>query len=137
MDHFGIGNAMIGVMETYFRSARRSGRSESLLESVKSGDRIVFLTTKEANTFKRLCQQRSLEISVVTIPVNRITAIFDCGERPKGRTLFDHSWLEEFYRQGVHHMVDHIDRVQKESSGRDAPAHRETQRAKKEASRWR
>ena len=48
MDHFGIGAAMRGMFLNYMHSARRSGRTTSLVESVKDGDRIVFAERREA-----------------------------------------------------------------------------------------
>ena len=41
MDHFGIGAALLGAANIYFNSARQTGRTTSLIESVKDGDRII------------------------------------------------------------------------------------------------
>lgn len=48
MDHFGIGTALLGCAEVYFRCARRTGRTTSLVESLVSGDRVVCRTENEA-----------------------------------------------------------------------------------------
>ena len=54
MDHFGIGAAMRGMALTYIQSARRTGRTTSVVESVKDGDRIVFADRREAERVRRL-----------------------------------------------------------------------------------
>ena len=47
MDHFGIGAAFRAMANVYITSARRTGRTTSLLESLKDGDRVVFASSRE------------------------------------------------------------------------------------------
>ena len=58
MDHFGIGGAILGAVRVYLHGARGTGRTTSLLESVGSGDRVVFQSTQESRRFKDLCSAR-------------------------------------------------------------------------------
>lgn len=61
MDHYGIGNAIKGIVGAYAESARRTGRTTSLVESVKDGDRVIFTNGREADRVKRLCAERGVE----------------------------------------------------------------------------
>ena len=40
MDHFGIGAGLTGAMDIYFHASRGTGRTTSLVDSVKEGDRV-------------------------------------------------------------------------------------------------
>lgn len=135
MDHFGIGHAMQSMVRVYCQSARRSGRTTSLLESVKSGDRVVFINEAQASEFRRLCKERQVDVSCIVAPVNEPDRLF---QRPpsEGRTLFDHVWIEEYYMTALERCAAEIDHLQRETSGFGA-AHEETRRMALERSKWR
>lgn len=138
MDHFGIGAALEGAAQIYFRSARRSGRTTSLVESLKTGDRVVFLDAREADRVKMLCKERGVEIEVTVLDPKRPGDIFHKnGSLPaEGRMLFDHGWLEAFYLFRLQEAARHVDELQKAISGYGA-AHRETKRRAEELVKWR
>lgn len=131
MDHFGIGAAVKGVVQTYFRTARGTGRTTSLIESVKDGDRVVFLTKQDAQRTERLFRDRGVVVECVIIPVDQPDRVFERGT-PKGRTIFDHRWVEEFYTSAIDRAASAIDHFERQSSGY-GEAHREARRQAEEA----
>jgi hypothetical protein len=126
MDHFGIGAVMKNMVRMYSQVARRTGRTTSLVESVKNGDRIVFDSAAEAERVRHLVRERGATVECIVIPVDDVRRLF---ERPpsEGRTIFDHTWIEQFYQREIDKCAAHIDTFERESSGYGA-AHRETKR---------
>jgi len=135
MDHFGIGAAMQGVAQTYFRSARRTGRTTSLVDSVKDGDRIVFAESREAERVRRLCLERGVKVDCVVVDPKTPQRVFERGT-PTGRTIFDNSWIELKYLEAIERTQQGIDHLEREASGYGA-AHRETRRQAEEIAKWR
>jgi len=134
MDHFGIGAALLGAAQIYFRSARQTGRTTSLLESVKDGDRIVVRTHQEEHHLKRMLELRGLKVGILVIDPSTPGKVF---EHPKsqGRTIFDHMWVEKFYEMALKYASKELDHLQRESSG-FGTAHYETRRRYEEMARW-
>jgi hypothetical protein len=134
MDHFGIGQAMQAAARIYFQSARRTGRTTSLLDSLKDGDRICCATSKEAARLERMCHERKLKVECIVIDPASPERLM---ERPtsEGRTIFDHSWVEQFYADTLERARNAIDNFQRETSG-FGEAHRETRRKAEEMQRW-
>lgn len=135
MDHFGIGAAMKGMVLAYCSAARSTGRTTSLVESVKDGDRIVFAVHSEAKRVERLLRDRGVDVQCIVVSVGDVG---DLCRQPisKGRTIFDHTWLEQYYQKSINLAIEHIDRLERESSGY-GEAHRETRRQAIELSKWR
>ncbi len=134
MDHFGIGNAVRGMTNGYFQSARRTGRTTSLVESVKDGDRIVFADSKEAERVRRLCLERGVEVDCIVVEPRTPERVFERATS-EGRTIFDHSWVEKFYARAIDQAIADIDHLERQTSGYGA-AHRETKRRYEEVSKW-
>lgn len=135
MDHFGIGAAMQSLMFSYKVSSRHTGRTTSLVDSLKDGDRVIFLSQREAIRVQRLCKERGIEIATQVYHPKE-TAILASKSLPRdGRTIFDHSWVEEFYSIAIHSAAQDIDRLQTELSGH-SEAHRKTERAALEIAKY-
>jgi hypothetical protein len=99
MDQFGIGNAIKSFAVNLGESARSSGRTTMMLQSLKNGDRIIFKDHKECERVKRLTRQHDLLVECV---VHK--AIFHPCEqfrRSPGRTVIDHAWVEDFYNSAI------------------------------------
>lgn len=126
MDHFGIGAAMQGAARICIQSARRTGRTTSLIESVKDGDRICFADNREAARVRRLCLERSVNIECMTVAPTQPDRIFERGT-PQGRTLFDHAWVEQYYLAAIERASAEIDHLQQQASG-FGELHREARR---------
>jgi hypothetical protein len=137
MDHFGIGSGVHGAAAVYMCSARRTGRTTSLLESLKPGDRVCYSTQEAARELERRIRERRLEgVTVIVRDPQRAPDIFTRSGPSKGRTLFDHSWVEQYYLRAIEQCMRDIDHLQRESSGFGTP-HIETRLQADELSRWR
>lgn len=136
MDHFGIGAGIQGALRTYLQSGRRTGRTVSLIESVKDGDTVVFLDEREARRVQKLCRERGVEIEIAVSDTRTPERLFS-RPSPSGseRTIFDHSWVEEFYMDAVNRARKDIDHLQTQLSGRGEP-HRGTKRQAHEMAKW-
>ena len=80
MDHFGIGAAIHGAAMIYTSSSRRTGRTTSLVESVKDGDRIIFNNHKEAERVRRLCLERGVEVECIVLDPKHPERVFEQGD---------------------------------------------------------
>jgi hypothetical protein len=134
MDFFGIGPAMKGAALIYFQASRRTGRTTSLLNSLKKGDRVCCARPAEAERLRRQCKQRGLDVEVVTLPPHHVDDVRRLGTS-QGRTIFDHMWVEQFYMNAVERAQHDIDYLEQQLSGYGEP-HRETRRCAEELARW-
>lgn len=135
MDIYGIGAAIKGMVMTYSASARRSGRTTTLIESLRNGDRVVFSESAEADRVAMMCRDRGLDINCVVIDPKEPQKLVHIGPPSKGRTIFDHTWVERFYLNKVKKAVEEIDYWQRETSG-FGETHMETKRQAKEIMKW-
>jgi hypothetical protein len=135
MDHFGIGAGLVGASHIYFQSGRRTGRTTSLVESLKDGDRVVCAGRREAMHLDILCRERGLKVECIVIDPSRPREIFQ-RSTSEGRTLFDHSWVEQYYLNAIERCGKELDHFQRESSG-FGTAHFETRRRAEEIAKWR
>lgn len=116
-DFFGIGVALEASMEMYFRTSRGTGRSHSMAQSVKRGDRVVFADSDTRQHFENLLREYQIEgvtLSVVD-PLNP-HKIFE-QPQSQGVTIFDHSWLEKYYINQIQLVQRDISQFETESSG--------------------
>lgn len=134
MDHFGIGQAIRGVAMIYFRSSRQTGRTLSLIESVKDGDCVCFTNSREAERVKRMCKERGVVIDTIVVNPKEPHGVFERGTA-QGRMIFDHTWIEEYYLDAIGRAEKYIDSLQEQLSGYGEP-HRETKRRAEEISKW-
>lgn len=133
-DHFGIGAAMRAMHRVYAMSARRTGRTTSLVESVKDGDRIVFASTPEARRVERLLRERGVKVECIVVEPKQPGKLVERGTS-QGRTIFDHAWVAHFYELAIEDADRAIGELQEKTSGY-GPAHRETKRRAEELARW-
>jgi hypothetical protein len=133
-DMFGIGQAIRGAALVYFTSSRGSGRTISMVESVKDGDRLVFATAKEARRVDRLCKERNVRVECVVVPPSNPQEVMGRGTA-QGRTIFDHSWIEQYYLAGIDRLGKDISYLEEQCSG-EGEARRATRRCAAEAFKW-
>jgi hypothetical protein len=136
MDHYGIGQAMDGVAKIYFQSSRRTGRTTSLIESVKNGDTVVFTNQCEAKRVKALCKEKGIIINTAIVNPEKPNQVYDVVRDNKGRTVFDHSWVEQYYMNALKIASCHIDNLQNVNSCLGMPIV-ETERQIMEMQKWR
>ena len=135
MDLFGIGSAMKSMSRVYFQSARSTGRTTMMIDSLHEGDRVVFANTAEEARVQRLIMERGLKgIECIVVRPDEVNRIFQYGTS-QGRTIFDHSWVEKFYEQYMDECGREIDWLQTELSGYGEP-HRETKRKVEQLAKW-
>lgn len=134
MDHFGMGNAVHGAARTVFQAARRTGRTLSLLASVRDGDVIVFHDPREARRVKTMLAEAGL--LKVECHVTPAGCPHDLYNQPpiEGRLLFDHGWVEQFYLNALERTRAEIDDMQSRFSALDPLA--PTKRARVEHMTW-
>jgi len=134
MDAFGIGAGIAGAARIYSHSARQTGRTTAMLDAAKDGDRILCLNAKEADRLRRLLRDRGLEVEVIVVPTRDPGAAFSRGT-PTGRSIFDHSWVEQHYMEAIERARKDIDHLQTELSGWGA-AHEKTRAQAAEIMKW-
>lgn len=104
MDAFGISPAVQAVVEVLFRSMRQTGRTTALLNAVAPGDRVLFLTHKEAARFQNLLRERGKQGVTCTV-VNLNDAALT---RSEGRTYLDHNVVEKIHRDSIESSMRYI-----------------------------
>ena len=133
-DFFGISNALKGMSIAYFQSSRATGRTISMVESLKDGDRVCFVSSKEADRVKRLCLERKIDVECIVVDPVEAGRLFERGPS-QGRTILDHTWVEQYYLNGLKQLEKEIDCLERQSS-RFSEAHHETKRKAVELSKW-
>lgn len=132
MDMFGIGSAVKSMMKIYSVSARHTGRTLSMVENVKNGDRIIFTNAKEANRVKRLIKEKGIDVECIYVPDYEFIMEIGTGQ---GRTILDHSWVEDFYASAIERANKDIDFFEKQLSGYGQD-HKETKERAEKMQRW-
>lgn len=126
MDHFGIGTALQAMLQTYESTARRTGRTTSLIESLRDGDRVVVESAAAKRHIVGLLRERGLQVDVIVVDPVKFSELFNHAPS-QGRTLFEHTWLVARYKHLLEMGANDIDRWQRETSGYGT-AHIETRR---------
>ena len=112
-DLFGIGTAIRGLVDIYSKSARGTGRTTTLIEHVKDGDLVIFSNHREAVRVSRLCEfERGIKIKYIVINPQNPEQIFEQTCWHQGRIIFDHSWIEEFYKLVIDNVRLHIEKLE-------------------------
>lgn len=134
-DFFGIGNAIRSAVQIYRMGSRHTGRTLSLVNSLKEGDRVVFTNEQEAKRVERLAKERGVKLSYMVVNPKNPERIFERGTS-EGRTIFDHTWVEEFYENAINKVASEISFFETQASG-FGEAHKETQHKAMEMMKWR
>lgn len=116
MDHFGIGLAMHAMANLYRNTARRTGRTTSLLNSLHDGDRVICANTNDAARMQRLCRENGKSVECIAICPSTPERLLD-KPRSTGRTIFDHTWVEQYYVDAIKRVASGIDELQSITSG--------------------
>ena len=114
MDLYGIGPAVEAVAEVYFSAARRTGRTENLLKSLKSGDRIVTVDDLQARLLRAKLREMQLNVQVLVMSTSHFPGVGI--EKSEGRTILDHTWVEQFYRETIRYTGVELTRLEKHLS---------------------
>lgn len=136
MDFFGIEAGVRAALGMYFAASRATDRSTTLLSSLKDGDRVIFASEQERRRFAGMARDRELKIDCVVIDPKAYVdeAIHRLGTS-RGRTIFDHSWIEIYYIDALRSASQDIDRFQERLSGW-GEAHERTRLQAREIARF-
>jgi len=126
-DFFGIGTALKSMYRLYFGTARMSGRTTRLVESLKSGDRVIVSDIRQGKYLERMCRERGVEIRWARIDPKAVDRLYSLGTS-EGPTIFDHVWIEEYYQHQLNCASATLNEVEQRLSGYDW-RHRKTRRA--------
>ena len=101
------------MAKMYFQSARRTGRTSLLIESLKDGDRVVCAALPEARRLQKLADARGVNVKFTVVEPSRPELL----TASTGRTVFDHSWVEQYYMASLKQCQSDIDTMQRNMSG--------------------
>lgn len=133
MDNFGTGAGVAASVQIYLQSARRTGRTEALLDSLKNDDRVICFTDKEAKQLVARAKDRGIVITAIAFPISGDPMTLGTSQ---GRTLFDHRWLEQYYVGILERSINRIDYWQAQLSGHFGEKHIATRKQAEEMNRW-
>jgi hypothetical protein len=114
MDMYGIGNSLDAFAQTLSVSARRTGRTEMMINSLKDGDQVVFSNTKECERVRRRLKELNIDAKCL-VDSNRHHPLENM-RRASGKTVFDHGWVERFYNRKLLSAKNELHFMQKELS---------------------
>ena len=120
MDHFGIGLAIKAMVKVYEQASCQTGRTTSIVDSLKDGDRVVFTNEHEARRVQRLCKEAGIDIDYIVINPKGPNRILERGTS-QGRTIFDHTWVYEYYMDAIELAEHNIGYLQKQLSSYGEP----------------
>jgi len=112
MDIYGIGNAMILAAETYSQTARRTGRTTTMIKTLRDGDRIICHSQNYANMLAHECCRLGIGARVIVVdPTDRLK-LSSIDVNLSGKTIFDHVWVELAYAAAIRDCQRMIDESQ-------------------------
>ena len=127
MDFFGIGQALKAVLLAFFAGSRRSGRSTRLVASLKPGDRVIVRNASEKRIYEDRLKELEIEgVAIQVVEPGNFHGIFKTAPSV-GRTILDHSWIEEFYILEFERIEQQLAAAERQTSGY-SEAHRATLR---------
>lgn len=134
-DFFGIGASIKGSLNILFQSMRATGRTTNLVKSLKEGDRVICINQDDARYLKSRIRDFGIE-GVEVITKNPRNLDFKGTGTAQGRTIFDHRFVEEFYKDAVEDAGKVLSGMEKHLSGYDE-RHIETRQKVELMVKWR
>lgn len=118
------------ALEIHSHTARQTGRTTELLDSLHEGDRVIVPTSNEKVNFERLLRERDLfgKVEVKVITSTNLDEVFaKVQNSSQGLTKFEHTWVEAYFEQQVKNISDSLRKLENTLSGYGEP-HRITKR---------
>lgn len=100
---YGVSAACLTGLHIYESAARRSGRTEMMLASLKDGDTVICGSPQEANRIDRLCRDRKLKV--------RVTAHPETARGCAGRIIPDHTFVQRLFEDAIKDAVRHLEHI--------------------------
>ena len=120
MNDHGFGEKLKELTENFIKSCRQTGRTTSLIDSLKDGDIVIFYNTPEAKRIQNLSLvEKNVKIHAVVInpKLNDSEISYKLNEikieNKNNRIVFDHSWIEKYYLVTIEQAIANLDYVQK------------------------
>lgn len=106
MDQYGIGSAMQAMQAMYVNTARRAGRTTSMLQQLKDGDRVICSSQSAQRDIKNRAQKMGLKIECI-----HLSDFHDMATMPptKGMVYLDHTMVERLYEVSILCAQNEID----------------------------
>lgn len=118
MYHHTVNAALGSMAQIFFETSRRTGRTTEMLESLKSGDFVVFDNSAEAKRVQEMAARRGIKILTT---VARISDHHRWMDRARGhRLVFDHSAIEKYFLEKMQDATNSLDLMTKFANPSDA-----------------
>lgn len=103
MDFFNIGSVLLTSLAAYTHTARQTGRTTRLINSLKDGDRVLVGSDSEQRHLTDLVKRRGLNVEIRHMRADRHPswAVENGMSMSAGRTYFEHTLVEQFYRDAI------------------------------------
>lgn len=134
-DFFGIGASIKGSLNILFQSMRATGRTINLVKSLKEGDRVICVNQGDVHYLKSRIRDFGIE-GVEVIAKNPRNLDLKGVGTAQGRTMFDHRFVEEFYKDAIEHASNQLNGMEQHLSGYDE-RHIETRQKAELMAKWR
>lgn len=111
-DMYGIYQTTITTMNAVFNSSRRTGRTYKMIESLKDDDMVIFANAIEADRVRKICWEKGVAIKTVVVDPAIPSKIWEVTRGIRTNIVYDHSWLEKYYRHSIMAASKYIDNIQ-------------------------
>ena len=130
-DIYGTGSAIRALFQIWSNTTRGTGRTKHMVSQLQGGDVVVFKQSQEGDRVRRLCREAGFDIEVRVVDPGRPYEVYEKVQALRGvggRVLFDHTWVEEYYREmieGAQKSLADLSRILNERSERPQPESKE------------
>lgn len=100
MKLYNIPEGVRSSIEVFFNCSRGTGRTTSMLKSLKIGDTVVFLTHEEARRVYNQCRSVGIQLLCLVAGVEEVDKIIR-HSRHCDTLVLDHRWVEEYYKHAI------------------------------------
>lgn len=109
MYHHTVHAALGSLAEIFFARSRRTGRTAEMLDSLKSGDFVIFDNAAEAKRVQQLAARRGIKIETVVARVSDHHRWMDRARHH--RLVFDHAAIEKYYFEKMQEATNNLDEM--------------------------
>jgi hypothetical protein len=101
------------MFEVYALAGRQTGRTEALINTLRDGDTVVVVSQAEGRNLQRRCKERGIDILVSACDTSSVHQLMSThlGRSGPSRLVFDHMWVEDYYREELWQVALTLDRI--------------------------
>lgn len=115
MDIFKIGENLKRNMILHFGMFRQTGRTRHLVNSLRDGDLVVFASRADMLEVQRLLINKNTKVNLIVISPLYFDEKDERLRGHRGRVIFDHFWIEEYYAHSIEQASNVIQNASKVS----------------------